>query len=106
MDLRFRHHAVWREARDQDLRSCLENLWTITIGLLCLRDRFLDVRAPFVMPTYLKMVDGFEQKFHDKNVAPRFTIRGYGLKRETVSMTGVHVFAICVKTGIFNMRST
>jgi hypothetical protein len=44
-----------------------------------------------------------------RNVA-RFRIRGHGLKCKLVYMagvrTGVHVFAICVKTGIFKMRST
>jgi hypothetical protein len=39
--LRFRHQAVWREAHGQDPCSCLNSLWLITIGLLCLRDRFL-----------------------------------------------------------------
>jgi len=39
--LRFRHQAVWREAHGQDPCSCLKNLWLVTIGLLCLRDRFL-----------------------------------------------------------------
>ena len=41
IDLRFRHQAVWREAHGQDPCSCLNSLWLITIGLLCLRDRFL-----------------------------------------------------------------
>ena len=41
IDLRFRHQAVWREAHGQDPCSCLKNLWLVTIGLLCLRDRFL-----------------------------------------------------------------
>jgi len=59
------------------------------------------------LPKYLKMA---LSKSVMRNVA-RFRIRGHGLKCETVYMagvrTGVHVFAICVKTGIiFKMRST
>jgi len=41
IDLRLRHQAVLREAHGQDPCSCLKNLWLITTGLLCLRDRCL-----------------------------------------------------------------
>jgi len=65
-----------------------------------------DARAPFVLPEYLKMA---LSKSVMRNVA-RFRIRGHGFKCETGLYgvrTGVHVFAICVKTGnIFKMRST
>jgi len=77
-DLRFRHQAVWREAHGQDPCSCLKSLWLITTGLLCLRDRFSNARAPFVLPEYLEMV---LSKSVMRNVA-RFRIRGHGLKCE------------------------
>ena len=61
-----------------------------------------DACAPFVLPEYLKMV---LRKSVMRNVA-WFRIRGHGLKCEMVYMagvrTGVHVFAICVKTGIYS----
>ena len=61
----------------QDPCSCSNKLWLITIGLLCLRYQF-DVRAPFVLPEYLKM---FLSKSVMRNIA-RFRIRGHGLKCE------------------------
>jgi hypothetical protein len=105
IDLRFRHQAVWREAHGQDPCSCLKKSVAFYNWFALPERPVSDARAPFVLPEYLKMA---LTKSVMRNVA-RFRIRGHGLKLVYMARvrTGVHVFAICVKTEIiFKMRNT
>ena len=97
-----RLQAVWREAHGQDPCSCLKKSVDYHNWFALPERPVSDAHAPFVLPEYLKMA---LSKSVMRNVA-RFRIRGHGLKCEMVYMagvrTGVHVFAICVKTGIYS----
>ena len=108
IDLRFRHQAVWREAHGQDPCPCLKKSVAYHNWFALPERPVSEARAPFVLPEHLKKA---LSKSVMRNVA-RFRIQGHGLKCETGLYgrspdRGVHVLAICVKTGIiFKIRNT